>query len=558
VAVLYVRMDACDFSHVATFGCIDCYIPFRQTLRGRRLVVKAVRCTLADCPFFSMAAASAPPPLPRLTSCVVVETSLGPITVGLFGEECPEAALNFLGLCHVGFYNGTYVRRVIRGQLVEVRPHDDVGAWSFTGLVNGDPAARVNAELRNQQAALRGPGGCAVPGRVRLDREGLLVMVPDGDAAAASSASGCAPHSCTFAITLAVTKPLDHLQRRCVVLGIVLEGMHVLRRLNASALVDPATGFAHAGVSDGAPAKLCRLKRTHVVEFGPAFESVPRLAGAFDMAEFVKGRRRNDNSSPASSLPPAAILLDGEERSSLHRMPPRYNPHEFFGFLPSDDDDDATPDNAGSSSTALNDLSRSIVTLQRAGGGAAGVGPYRPGVAAGAAPVVETDADRRVKTAIAAANRARVERSRTLMLQLLGELPDDDSGVAPPENVLFVCRLNPYTSSDDLSIIFGQFGKVESCEVVKDPKTGHSLQYAFVEFATVDQCQKAYLKMENVLIDDSRIHVDFCQSVAGIWKKRKAEGAAHGRHQPRTATVGTAVKRGRDDADLQAGPVRRP
>jgi len=30
----------------------------------------------------------------------------------------------------------------------------------------------------------------------------------------------------------------------------------------------------------------------------------------------------------------------------------------------------------------------------------------------------------------------------------------------------------------------------------------------------VDECEKAYLNMENVLIDDRRIHVDFCQSIA--------------------------------------------
>ena len=30
----------------------------------------------------------------------------------------------------------------------------------------------------------------------------------------------------------------------------------------------------------------------------------------------------------------------------------------------------------------------------------------------------------------------------------------------------------------------------------------------------MDECEKAYLNMENVLIDDRRIHVDFCQSIA--------------------------------------------
>lgn len=34
-----------------------------------------------------------------------------------------------------------------------------------------------------------------------------------------------------------------------------------------------------------------------------------------------------------------------------------------------------------------------------------------------------------------------------------------------------------------------------------------------------EDCEKAYFKMDNVLIDDRRIHVDFSQSVAKIrWK----------------------------------------
>ncbi len=43
-----------------------------------------------------------------------------------------------------------------------------------------------------------------------------------------------------------------------------------------------------------------------------------------------------------------------------------------------------------------------------------------------------------------------------------------------------------------------------SCEVIRDRKTGDSLQYAFVEFEDEKSCEKAYFKMDNVLIDDRR------------------------------------------------------
>jgi len=37
-------------------------------------------------------------------------------------------------------------------------------------------------------------------------------------------------------------------------------------------------------------------------------------------------------------------------------------------------------------------------------------------------------------------------------------LPDAD--VKPEDNVLFVCKLNPVTTEEDLEIIFSRFGKI--------------------------------------------------------------------------------------------------
>merc|ERR1712227_49377 len=108
-------------------------------------------------------------------------------------------------------------------------------------------------------------------------------------------------------------------------------------------------------------------------------------------------------------------------------------------------------------------------------------------------------------------------KARATILEMVGDLPEAD--IAPPENVLFVCKLNPVTTDEDLEIIFSRFGKVVSCEVIRDKKTGDSLQYAFVEFEDQKACEAAYFKMDNVLIDDRRIHVDFSQSVSKYrWK----------------------------------------
>ena len=113
--------------------------------------------------------------------------------------------------------------------------------------------------------------------------------------------------------------------------------------------------------------------------------------------------------------------------------------------------------------------------------------------------------------------KEREAKTRAKLLEIIGDIPDAD--VKPPENVLFVCKLNPVTNDDDLELIFSRFGKINSCEVIRDSKTGDSLCYAFIEFDQEKDCENAYFKMDNVLIDDRRIHVDFSQSVAKLnWK----------------------------------------
>lgn len=65
-------------------------------------------------------------------------------------------------------------------------------------------------------------------------------------------------------------------------------------------------------------------------------------------------------------------------------------------------------------------------------------------------------------------------------------------------------------------MIFSRFGPILSCEVIRDKRTGDSLQYAFIEFEHQKDCEQAYFKMQGVLIDDHRIHVDFSQSVRNV------------------------------------------
>jgi peptidyl-prolyl cis-trans isomerase-like 4 len=113
--------------------------------------------------------------------------------------------------------------------------------------------------------------------------------------------------------------------------------------------------------------------------------------------------------------------------------------------------------------------------------------------------------------------RQREAQAQALTLEMMGDLPFAE--VKPPENVLFVCKLNPVTQDEDLELIFGRFGKILSCEVKRDERTGDSLQYAFIEYEEKSACEAAYAKMQDVLIDDRRIRVDFSQSTSQITRQ---------------------------------------
>jgi peptidyl-prolyl cis-trans isomerase-like 4 len=109
------------------------------------------------------------------------------------------------------------------------------------------------------------------------------------------------------------------------------------------------------------------------------------------------------------------------------------------------------------------------------------------------------------------------DHQRAVVLELLGDLPSAE--IKAPDHVLFVCKLNAITQDEDLELIFSRFDPSCNAEIIRDQETGSSLQYAFVEFSNKKQCVEAYFKMNNALVDDRRIKVDFSQSVAKLWNK---------------------------------------
>ncbi|KAG0171641.1 Peptidyl-prolyl cis-trans isomerase cyp6 [Apophysomyces sp. BC1015] len=152
--------------------------------------------------------------------------------------------------------------------------------------------------------------------------------------------------------------------------------------------------------------------------------------------------------------------------------------------------------------------------------------------------------------------RMREAKAQALTLEMVGDLPFAE--VKPPENVLFVCKLNPVTRDEDIEMIFSRFGQINSCEIIRDRQTGDSLCYAFIEFENREDAEEAYFKMQSVLIDDRRIHVDFSQSVSKLhreWISKRMQGAGESMGgfdnlQKRTRYRDEANRSGKDGYDM--------
>nr|XP_022904043.1 peptidyl-prolyl cis-trans isomerase sig-7 [Onthophagus taurus] len=328
---------------------------------------------------------------------VVVETTLGDITIDLFIKERPRASLNFLKLCKIKYYNYNLFHTISRGFIAQTG--DPTGSRNGGESIHGV----IEGPLKRYFQSEKMP-------RIKHTIPGLVSFVGNEDGMLGSQ----------FFITLGTD--LMYLDEQHCVFGEVVEGLDILDILNET-ICD----------QDNRPYQDVRI--THTVVLDDPFPDPEGLI------------------VPERSPSPSAERLQG-------------------GRIAPDEEIDETE---GKSAQEINE----IVADKLAKAGAT-------------------------------------------ILEMIGDIPDAD--MTPPENVLFICKLNPVTTDEDLNIIFSRFGKINSCEVIRDRKTGESLQYAFVEFDEQKSCEDAYFKMDNVLIDDRRIHVDFSQSVAKVKWLGKGKG----------------------------------
>ncbi|KAK5074097.1 Peptidyl-prolyl cis-trans isomerase-like 4 [Lithohypha guttulata] len=348
---------------------------------------------------------------------VLLETSLGDLTIDLLLDNAPKACENFLKLCKVKYYNFSPVHSVQKN-------------FSFQ---TGDPLGPDSPESDGGSSiwgVLQGGSKRTFP--VKIDPK--IKHVERGTVSMATVASDRDPDErlvgSQFLITL--NDHIDYLDGKALIFGKVVEGFDTLETIN-EAFTD----------TKGRPLKDIRIKHTIVLD--DPYDDPPGLV-------------EPEHSPPPTKAQLATVMIADDE-----------------------------------------------------------------------------DLDNQMnEEALEKLRREREARAQALTLEMVGDLPFAE--VKPPENVLFVCKLNPVTHDEDLELIFSRFGKILSCEIIRDKRTGDSLQYAFVEFENQKDCEQAYFKMQGVLIDDHRIHVDFSQSVSKLsdtWRnatnaKRKTQGGGFG------------------------------
>ncbi|ESP02173.1 hypothetical protein LOTGIDRAFT_64187, partial [Lottia gigantea] len=325
---------------------------------------------------------------------VLVETSLGSITIDLFTDERPRCCQNFLKLCKVKYYNFCLFHSVQSNLVAQTGDPTATGKGgsSVFALIYGEQARYFEMETNP---------------RIKHKKQGLISMVNNGDGM----------HGSQFFITLGDN--LDYLDNVHTVFGEVAEGFDVLKKLN-----EAYCDAEHRPYRD--------IRIYHTIILDDPYDDPPDLV------------------IPSRSPEPTEEMLKSDRIGA----------------------DEEIDDTKGKTEDEIREM------LEQ-----------------------------------------KEAQANAQILEMVGDLPAAE--VNPDDNVLFVCKLNPVTTAEDLEMIFSRFGKINSCEVIKDQKTGESLQYAFIEFDETNSCENAYFKMDNVLIDDRRIHVDFSQSVSKLRKSGK-------------------------------------
>ncbi|KAM0753731.1 hypothetical protein T439DRAFT_322620 [Meredithblackwellia eburnea MCA 4105] len=138
-----------------------------------------------------------------MSQSVVLETSIGTLSLELYTEHAPKTCKNFLELAQRGYYSGTVFHRIINDFMIQ--GGDPTGTGRGGKSIYGD---RFEDEIHPD---------------LRFTGAGILAMANSGPNTNGSQ----------FFITLA---PTPHLDKRHTIFGRVRSGMKVVERLGAVAV----------------------------------------------------------------------------------------------------------------------------------------------------------------------------------------------------------------------------------------------------------------------------------------------------------------------------------
>lgn len=136
-------------------------------------------------------------PREKMQTNILLETSLGNMTVQLFDDKAPITARNFKMLVEKKFYDGTIFHRVIKNFMAQ--------GGDPTGTGTGGPGYLINDEFHPS---------------LKHDRQGLFSMANAGPNTGGSQ----------FFITLA---PAPWLDRKHSIFGEVTQGLDVLEKIGS-------------------------------------------------------------------------------------------------------------------------------------------------------------------------------------------------------------------------------------------------------------------------------------------------------------------------------------
>ena len=115
---------------------------------------------------------------------------------------------------------------------------------------------------------------------------------------------------------------------------------------------------------------------------------------------------------------------------------------------------------------------------------------------------------------------------------------------------IYVGNLTYEVSDSELEELFGQFGSIVSAKVIRDPQSGRSRGFGFVELETQEQAQAAVEELNGVDFKGRRLVVNKA--------REKEQGGGGGRGGDRPHGGGHRGDRDRNDRGGDRGGDRRP